>query len=145
MSQIILEEDYLQPAEDDKIIFDYRTLGSYILSHAVTYYYSQIPEIRRHIGQRILSLISDRNVNDLRNASSELFVGLQGFAKDPGDDQRRRGHLDSLCNYGVGLLKSISSNPEKWNFGAWSRPDGRAIVYPSLLKGYYEVVESEAL
>jgi hypothetical protein len=59
--QAIPEEGYHQPAEDDRIIFEFETLKAYILNHAANYYRDdEIPSIRRHIGEKIVGAITDR-------------------------------------------------------------------------------------
>jgi hypothetical protein len=59
--QVIPEEGYHQPAEDDQIIFEFETIKAYILNHAANYYRDdEIPSIRRHIGEKIVRAITDR-------------------------------------------------------------------------------------
>ncbi|KAI9865061.1 MAG: hypothetical protein M1813_002379 [Trichoglossum hirsutum] len=129
---------FAENAGNAEIIFNFRTLGTFINHHAAQFYPENISYVQRHIGEKILERTFNQNSDDVKAVSSEISAGLEYLVIDPKDSSSRRDHLDELCSFGKTLSKSICSHPSDWVIGPWDHP---GVVYPSFLEDGVEVVK----
>jgi hypothetical protein len=71
---IVSEAIFEEPAEDKQIIFDFQSLGTFILNHAINFYHgNNTLFIRQHIGKRIIGSIITGKLNGTGHSTTLMF------------------------------------------------------------------------